>query len=181
MRPLTAVLTGLTVLSAGAMAGTFFAFAVGVMPGLSAGSPATAVSAMRHINARIENPFFLAVFMLVPVFAAVAGVLALRSGQRTAGVLLLVAAAVYVVGTIITTGAVNVPLNQTLASASPHADPATVWADFVGRWNVGNTVRTLASSATLLLAAAAFAARSATPKAAAAAELVTDAVTAVAR
>ena len=181
MRPLTAVLTGLTVLSAGAMTGTFFAFAVGVMPGLSAASPATAVAAMRQINARIENPFFLALFMLVPVFAAVAGFLALRSGQRTAGLLLLAAAAVYVVGTIITTGAVNVPLNQALAAASPHADPATVWADFVGRWNVGNMVRTLASSATLVLAAAAFAAKAATPKTSAAAELVTNAVTAVAR
>jgi uncharacterized membrane protein len=181
VRPLTAVLTGLTVLSAGAMAGTFFAFAVGVMPGLSASSPATAVAAMRHINARIENPFFLAVFTLVPVFAAAAGFLALRSGQRTAGLLLLVAAGGYVVGTIVTTGAVNVPLNQTLAAASPHADPATVWADFVGRWNVGNTVRTLASSATLVLAAAAFAAKAASPTASAAAELVTDAVAAVGR
>lgn len=181
MRPLTAVLTGLTVLSAGAMAGTFFAFAVGVMPGLSAAGPATAVPAMRHINARIENPLFLAVFMLVPVFAAVAGILALRSGQRAAGLLLLVAAGVYVVGTIVTTGAVNVPLNQALAAAPPHADPATVWADFVGRWNVGNVVRTLASSATLVLAAAAFAAKAATPTVSASAELVTNAVAAAGR
>ncbi|MFC8734263.1 DUF1772 domain-containing protein [Luteimicrobium sp. NPDC057192] len=181
MRPLTAVLTGLTVLSAGAMAGTFFAFAVGVMPGLSAAGPATAVPAMRQINARIENPLFLAVFMLVPVFAAVAGFLALRSGQRTAGLLLLAAAAVYVVGTIVTTGAVNVPLNQALAAAKPHADPATVWADFIGRWNAGNLVRTIASSATLVLAAAAFAAKGATPKASAAADLVSTTVAAVAR
>ena len=181
MRPLTAVLTGLTVLSAGAMAGTFFAFAVGVMPGLSASSPATAVAAMRHINARIENPFFLAVFTLVPVFAAVAGFLALRSGERTAGLLLLVAAAVYVLGTIVTTGTVNVPLNQTLAAASPHADPAAVWASFVGRWNTGNAVRAVASTGTLLLAACAFAARTAAPRAGSAAESVTDAVMTLAR
>ncbi|WP_129843186.1 anthrone oxygenase family protein [Streptomyces sp. RFCAC02] len=139
----------LTLVTAGLMAGTFFGFSVSVIPGLDAIAPEEAVRAMQSMNEKILNPLFLGAFVGVPVAAAGAGVLLLRAGHRAAAIAFLAAAAVYFFGALMPTGAINVPMNDVLAAATPSAD---AWADFSARWARWNAVRTAASVVTVVLA-----------------------------
>ncbi|GAA4065515.1 DUF1772 domain-containing protein [Actinomadura miaoliensis] len=153
---LAAVSAALSILMTAGTAGTFFGFSVGVMPGLDAARASAAIDAMQGVNQRIQNPVFLAAFLLAPVAAAAAGVLLLTAGQRSAGLLFLAAAAVYVLGALLPTVVVNVPMNNALdvtAIPSDPAEAARVWADYSGRWTTWNTVRTVFSGAGVLLMA----------------------------
>lgn len=135
-----------TLLLTGAVAGVFFAYSVSVMMGLDAIRPEQAIAAMRSINEKIQNAVFLATFLLTPVAAAVTGVLLLVLGQRTAGIVFFLAAAAYVVGALIPSFAVNIPMNDTLDAARPSAaEAARVWSDYSSRWTLWNHVRTVSS------------------------------------
>jgi uncharacterized membrane protein len=135
-----------TLLLTGAVAGVFFAYSVSVMIGLDAIRPEQAIAAMRSINDKIQNAVFLATFLLTPVAAAVTGVLLLVLGQRTAGIVFFLAAAAYVVGALIPSFAVNIPMNDTLDAARPSAaEAARVWSDYSSRWTLWNHVRTVSS------------------------------------
>ena len=151
-----AAATAVAVLLTGGMAGIFLAFSVAVMPGLNAARASAAVEAMQQINQKILNPVFLVHFSGAPLAAAAAGVLLLVAGQRQAGVLFLAAAAVYVLGVIGPTAAVNVPMNDALDAAGNPAgasEAARIWGAYTGRWTAWNTLRGVASSVSLLLMA----------------------------
>ncbi|MDL4776538.1 MULTISPECIES: DUF1772 domain-containing protein [Thermomonosporaceae] len=151
---LTAVTAALSFLMAAGMAGTFFAFSVGVMPGLNATRATSAIAAMQAINQRIQNPLFLGAFMLAPVLAVIAGVLLLTAGQKSAALLFFAAAAVYFVGAFMPTVVVNVPMNNDLDAVkvpSDLAEAAGIWSDYSGRWTLWNGVRALFSFGGVLL------------------------------
>ncbi|WP_019634639.1 DUF1772 domain-containing protein [Actinomadura atramentaria] len=160
MRTALATVPGvLSLLMSAAMAGTFFGFSVGVMPGLNATPGAASIAAMQGINQRIQNPLFLAAFMLMPVAAAVAGIALWSMDRRAAALLFFAAAAVYVVGAFLPTVAVNVPMNDALARLripSDAADAAREWTRYSGRWTAWNHVRALFSTAAVALVAAGF-------------------------
>ncbi|WP_328600866.1 anthrone oxygenase family protein [Actinomadura physcomitrii] len=108
---------------------------------------------MQTINQRIQNPLFVGMFMLLPVFAAVAGVLLMTMDQKAAGILFLAAAAVYVLGALFPSFAVNIPMNNDLDGVTipKHAaDAARIWQDYSGRWTAWNTVRAVFSWISLL-------------------------------
>ena len=141
-----------TLLLTGAVAGLFFAYSVSVMMGLDAIRPEQAIAAMRSINEKIQNAVFLASFLLAPVAAVVTGVLLLVLGQRTAGVVFFLAAATYVLGTLIPSFAVNIPMNDALDAARPSAaEAARVWSDYSSRWTLWNHVRTVSSLLSMVL------------------------------
>jgi uncharacterized membrane protein len=143
----------LSLIMAAGMAGTFFGFSTGVMPGLNAAKPASAIDAMQSINQRIQNPVFVAMFLLVPVLAVAAGVLLLTLDQKSAAVLFFVAAGVYFAGALVPSFAVNIPMNNDLDRVAIPADltaAAKVWSDYSGRWTAWNTVRAVFSWASLL-------------------------------
>ncbi|WUI03421.1 DUF1772 domain-containing protein [Spirillospora sp. NBC_00431] len=151
---LATVSVTLSIIMAAAMAGTFFAFSIGVMRGLDAARPAAALDAMQGINQKIQNPVFGLMFVLVPVLAIAAGVLLVTMDQKSAAILFFVAAAVYFVGALVPTFVVNVPMNNDLDALTIPKDPAgaaKAWSDFSGRWTAWNTVRTLFSFASLLV------------------------------
>ena len=153
---LAGVSVTLSIIMAAGMAGTFLGFSTGVMPGLNAAKPTSAIDAMQGINNKIQNPLFVGMFMLVPVLAIAAGVLLLTMDQKAAAVLFFVAAAVYVVGALVPSFAVNIPMNDRLdATAIPKdmAEAARVWSDYSGRWTAWNTVRAVFSFASLLVMA----------------------------
>ncbi|MEU7842182.1 anthrone oxygenase family protein [Micromonospora sp. NPDC049114] len=144
-----------TVVVTGAITGVYYAFSVAVMPGLNAVAPGTAIPAMTSINQRIQNPLFFVTFFGPLVAATVTGVLLLLLGKRSAGVLFLMAAAVYLVGAFIPTVVVNVPMNENLDAAGVPTDPAEaarVWASYSSAWTSWNSVRAGASLISLLLA-----------------------------
>ncbi|NEA24789.1 DUF1772 domain-containing protein [Actinomadura bangladeshensis] len=150
---LAGVSVTLSLIMAAGMAGTFFGFSTGVMPGLNAARPGSAIDAMQSINQRIQNPVFVGMFLLVPVLAAAAGVLLLTLDQKSAAILFFVAAGVYFVGALVPSFAVNIPMNNDLdgvAVPKDLAEAAKVWSDYSGRWTAWNTVRAVFSWASVL-------------------------------
>ncbi|UED87224.1 DUF1772 domain-containing protein [Streptomyces profundus] len=141
----------LTLVLAAVVAGTFFAFSVSVLPGLNTLEPERAVASMRAMNAKILNPLFLTPFMAVPLTAIATALALLALGHRAAALAFVAAAVTYAVGAFLPTVAVNVPLNEALATGT--ADPATSWQDFAPRWAHFNALRTASGTATVLLSA----------------------------
>jgi uncharacterized membrane protein len=156
MTNVAALSATLTLVAAGVMTGVFFAFSVSVMPGLDAIDPQRAVAAMRSINEKIVNPVFLTAFLGMPLAAALTGALLLATGHRGAGAAFLAAAGVYLLGALMPTFIINVPMNNTLAAAGTPDDAAHaagLWADYSPRWTTWNTTRAAFSTLSLLLAA----------------------------
>ena len=143
----------LSIIMAAGMAGTYFAFSTGVMPGLDAARPASAIDAMQAVNQKIQNPLFIAMFLLVPVAAIAAGVLLLTMDEKSAGLLFLAAAGVYAAGALVPSFAVNIPMNNALdgtAIPADAAEAAKAWSDYSGRWTAWNNLRAVASWASIL-------------------------------
>ncbi|MDG4795224.1 anthrone oxygenase family protein [Micromonospora sp. WMMD1082] len=142
-----AVLAGAT-LATGLVAGLFFAYACSVMPGLAATDGRTLLGAMRSINRKIINGWFLSVFLGGPLLVVVAVVG--QFGTRGAVFGWLVAALVCHLVTLGVTGRCNVPLNNRLDAAGPVdgiTDPAAVRQWFEAPWVRWNLVRTVSSVA----------------------------------
>lgn len=135
----------------GVMAGFFFAFSNTVMPGLDLMSGTEALLAMQNINIAVRNPVFFSVFATTPILSIVLAVVCLVSGQyRRTGILLLLAMAIYIVGVVVLTGVINVPMNRSLALLS--AMSAGDWIVWSAEWTLSNHVRTVASVLSLVLA-----------------------------
>ncbi|QFG27390.1 DUF1772 domain-containing protein [Actinomadura sp. WMMB 499] len=144
----------------GAVFGFFYAWVCSTMWGLDDADPRVAIAAMQSMNASVRNAVFFPAFFLTPAVMALAAVLALRARRRAPAVLLAVAAAVYLGGGLLLTMLVNVPMNEDLAAVAVPAsaeEARRVWADYSGRWQLFNQIRTVASGASLLLAAVALA------------------------
>ncbi len=132
----------LGLLASALMAGFFYAYSVSVMRGLDATEPLAAALAMRNINALIQTPVFFFGFFGALVFPLVAAFLVTRPVMLLA----LAGAIVYGLGTFAVTMAINVPMNDALAAATPTVEnAATLWRDYTGPWTRWNHVRTLTS------------------------------------
>ena len=73
-----------------------------------------------------------------------------------AAALFLGAAAVYLVGGLVLTMTVNVPMNEELAAVAVPASVEAaqqIWDDYSGRWQTWNIVRTMCTGVSLILAA----------------------------
>ncbi|MFD3335367.1 DUF1772 domain-containing protein [Streptomyces sp. NPDC058700] len=149
MKNLQTVVLLAATLSTGLMAGLFAAFSYAVMPGLARSSDHTLVEAMQGINKAIVNPAFMLPFMGSIPLLGLAVFLAWRDEGRPALPWLIVALVLYLVAFVVTT-AVNVPLNDRLASVGDLAHIshlAQVRTDFENRWVVWNHVRALLHTA----------------------------------
>ena len=126
------------------------------MYGLDAADPRVAIAAMQAVNEQIRNAVFFPAFFLTPMALAVPGVLFWRQGFRGAGALFLAGALVYLLGGLGLTMAVNVPMNEELATVVvPESNrPSPQYLDRLHRplqfWNL---VRTVFSGVALLLGA----------------------------
>lgn len=133
----------LATLAMGLMAGLFFAWAQGIMPGLGRSGDRTFVEAMQEMNRAILNGWFALAFGGAVVLTALAGAMHLRADGRS---LLpwIGAALVLYLAVLVITGAVNVPLNNQIEAAGPVAkipDLAAVRAHFETTWVRWNVVR----------------------------------------
>ncbi|MGH8878827.1 MAG: DUF1772 domain-containing protein [Stackebrandtia sp.] len=155
MTQVALVLSLLTVLMAGLMAGTFFTWSNAVMTGLDAIEPRQAIAAMRGMNDKILNPLFLAVFMLTGIVGFAAALLLWIDTRTGAAVAMFIAAGFYVLGSNGITASINVPMNNKLVAASVPDDEAAVakmWTDFSSRWRRWNSVRALLCAVSLVMA-----------------------------
>jgi len=143
----------LAALGSGLIGGVFFAFSAFVMAALGRLPPDQGVSAMQAINVAVLNPWFLAAFFGTAAACAVLAIAVFFRWSEPGAILLLAGSLLYLVGTILVTLRLNVPLNDALAAARPEvAESAVLWKRYLTEWTAWNHLRTAAS----LAAAAAF-------------------------
>lgn len=140
-------------LGTGLSAGVFFAFSNFVMKALTALPASKGIAAMQSINITVVNPLFMGILFGTAV-ACLALLGCALAGLREPGSVYLIAGSVlYLIAVIVTTGAFNVPLNNSLARLDATSIEApSLWAEYVIRWLTWNHVRTVGS----ILASAAF-------------------------
>ncbi|MFN4098543.1 MAG: DUF1772 domain-containing protein [Pararhodobacter sp.] len=144
----------LSLVLTGAIFGFFYAWTVSTMWGLDAADPRIAIAAMQAMNASVRNAAFAPVFFGTPfvlLFAAAAAMVA----DRRAAWLLAVAGVTYLVGGLILTATINVPMNEALGALPvPESidEAAAIWAGYSPRWQGYNQLRMVVSGVSLLLA-----------------------------
>lgn len=139
------LLTAVTTIGSAAVGGIFYAFSSFVMPGLNRTGSASAITAMRGINAEAQaNAPFLVLFFGTTVLAVILGIVALVQLGRPGSAYLLAGAVLAVLPAVITV-AFNVPLNDRL-------DDGLAWQAYLvpwSAWNHGRTVTALLGAALL--------------------------------
>ncbi len=136
----------------GLVAGIFYAFSSFVMGALGRVPPAHGIEAMQAINVVVINRSFMLAFFGTAILCCALLVAAYLRWNDGSGKLLLLGSLLYLVGTIGVTMAFNVPLNNALAAVRPETpEAATLWAHYLDRWTMWNTVRTVAPTASMIL------------------------------
>ncbi|GAA1565154.1 DUF1772 domain-containing protein [Kribbella sancticallisti] len=147
---MTKVLTLAALVGTALMGGLFFAFGTAVMGSLQRMPAGQGAAAMNLINVRIQNPLFLLFFVgtaFVCLALAVLGFVRDSPGKWW----LLAGSALYLVGVIVLSFAVNIPLNDQLAAVDPaSAAGAAEWQNYLAKWNPTNNVRAIACALAVL-------------------------------
>lgn len=140
---LTRTLTIAALVGSGLIAGVCFTFSTAIMGSLQRMPAGQGATAMNLINVRIQNPLFLLIFLVTALICVALPILAFV--QDSPGKWwLLIGSALYVVGVIIVSIAVNIPLNEHLATIDPNsAAGAAEWRDYLAKWNPANNIRFL--------------------------------------
>ena len=150
-------LAALALLHSGAMFGFFYAWVCSTMWGLDTADPNVAISAMQAMNASVRNPVFALGYFGTPLVLATVALAAWKGEERRATILFGAGSLLYVLGVMVPTSMVNVPLNETLAAVeAPLAGPRAeqVWLSYSAPWQFWNTIRAAVAGAALLLAGA---------------------------
>ncbi|GAA2637170.1 anthrone oxygenase family protein [Paractinoplanes durhamensis] len=135
-----AVLFAATI-TAGMMAGLFYAYSISVMPALRDADAAVFVEVLQRINRAITNGWFFLCFAGTLVLAATATVLYALSGPGKVLVPTAIGLGLYA-GQLALTAGLHIPLNNALDAAGT-TDPAAARRAFEPRWVPWNHVRTL--------------------------------------
>jgi uncharacterized membrane protein len=142
------LLTLVSALGCGLIAGVFFAFSTFVMTALARLPPAQGIAAMQSINVAVINPWFMTAFLGTGAGCLALAVSSLLTWHKPGAVYLLVGSLLYLVGTLLVTMVCNVPRNDALAAVDPaSAEGARLWASYVTSWTAWNHVRTVAALA----------------------------------
>jgi uncharacterized membrane protein len=147
------VLTLVTALGCGLVAGFFFAFSACVMKALARLPAAQGLAAMQSINVVVINVLVMGALFGTAGACIVLVVGAIIEWGEAYAVYLLLGSLIYLVGGILVTIVYHVPRNDALATVDPNSpDAARHWTRYVRDWTAANHVRTLAplASATLL-------------------------------
>ena len=150
----TGAVTAAAAVGSGAVGGVFFAFSGFVMPALDRLSPAQAAAAMQSINVTAVRPPLMITLFATTALAVAAPLLA-RRGSDQPTLLLIIAGALYLIGTVGTTIVGNVPLNDALARTAAATTDAATWTAWSSAWTARNHVRTVAALAATALYAVA--------------------------
>jgi uncharacterized membrane protein len=146
------VLTLVTALACGLVAGFFFAFSATVMKALTRVPALQALAAMQTINTVVINPLVMLALFGTALACVVLVIAAFVEWGEPYAVFLLVGGLLYLVGVIVLTIAYHVPRNDALATVDP-ADPGATdhWRRYARAWTTWNHVRTVAPLAAAAL------------------------------
>jgi uncharacterized membrane protein len=141
-----------SIVACGLLAGLYFAFSAFVMTAFARIDVAAGVAAMNSINRLIRRSWFVPLFVgssLSSLALAVIGALHWSEGGACAA---LAGGVIYFVGMFVVTMICNVPRNNALDASDPAtAEGRALWARYIKEWTAWNHVRTLASTAALIL------------------------------
>ena len=107
---------------------------------------------MQGINAVIRNPAFAPSFFFTPVLIFVTA--ALAYGSCLPWRCFVAAGSLYVLGALLLTFWVNVPMNEALAQITIPTDSAvasSIWQAYSAPWQFWNTLRTVVSGFALII------------------------------
>jgi uncharacterized membrane protein len=142
------IVTLLSALGSGLIAGVFFAFSAFVMKALARLPPAQGIAAMQSINVVVLNRWFFAAFFGTAAGCILLAIASLWMWREPGAIHRLIGSALYLIGTILVTIACNVPQNDALAAVDPaSAEGARLWNRYLTDWTFWNHVRTAASLA----------------------------------
>ena len=137
------------------MAGLFYAWSCSVMLGFARLSDREFISAMQATNRAIQNPIFFAAFFGAPILLPLSVFLHYGQALTMRFWFLLAATIIYLIGTFGVTIFGNVPLNNMLdrfdLQVASEEETALQRANFEGRWNNLNTIRTVSSTLAITL------------------------------
>ncbi len=151
MSALVSILVPVASVAAAIVSGIVFIFSNTVMSALARRGAQEGAAAMVAINEVILNPTFVALFVGTGVVCLLAAAGAVITGHE-ARVLIVLGAATYLLGMLLVTGVVNVPLNDRLAEIPLGTEAAAAfWNHYLDRWSWWNTFRTVAGIVSALL------------------------------
>jgi uncharacterized membrane protein len=137
-------LTILAAVGSGIMGGLFFAYSTSVMGALGRIAPSSGIAAMQAIDVVIQNPVFFIAFFGPALLSIVLVIAALFGWHGGSALPIYAGAAFYLVGIIVVTMAINVPMNNALAAVDPaSAEGAQYWSTYLSNWTAWNHVRTV--------------------------------------
>jgi uncharacterized membrane protein len=146
------ILTLLSALGCGLIAGVFFAFSAFVMKALAGLPPPQGIAAMQSINVAVLNRWFFAAFFGAAAACLVLAVSSMFMRHEPGANYRLIGSALYLIGTMLVTIVFNVPRNEALAAVDPaSANAASLWASYVTVWTAWNHVRSVAALAAAAL------------------------------
>jgi uncharacterized membrane protein len=149
------ILLQLSIIAYALVAGVFLAFSDFIMRSLALTGGLGGVEAMQVINREVFRWVFMALFLGMAAVSVVIAGYAWVGLNGPAGMLIVLAALVYLFGCFGVTVAFNVPMNQALAGMELTSEATRdYWLQsYVPRWTFWNSVRTGAAalSAALLL------------------------------
>ena len=139
------ILTLLTALGCGLMAGIFFIFSNTVMNALAQLQPPQGIAAMQSINRVILNPLFFVTFMGTAVISILLAISLVWIWNQPGSIYILLGVLCYFVGAFFVTIVFNVPMNEALDKVEPDSiEAANLWAKYLTNWTAWNHVRTVA-------------------------------------
>lgn len=144
----------LSLLFSGAVFGFFYAWVCSTLWGLDTADPNVAIVAIQAMNANVRNWVFAPAFFGTPVVLAATALVAWVSAERRAALLFAAGGVLYLMGGMILTITVHVPMNEALALVEAPLDAARAqetWQAYSVPWQRWNIVRAVASGITLLL------------------------------
>ena len=149
IRPLCLI----SLVSAGALFGFFYAWVCSTMLGLDAADPRIAIAAMQAMNASVRNAVFAPAFIGTPVLLMITTLILYQTAHRAAALWFGAATLIVAALGVILTMAVNVPMNEALAVLTVPEDveaARAIWQDYSPDWQFWNQMRTIATGIGLL-------------------------------
>lgn len=141
------ILTFISILGCGLIAGIFFAFSTFVMQALSRLKASKGIEAMQNINVTVLNLWFLGTFMGTAVICLILAVSTYWRWGQPGMNYLLTGSLLYIIGTFLVTVFYNVPMNNALKSmVSTSEEASDYWLYiYLTKWTFWNHVRTTAA------------------------------------
>ena len=149
---ITTALLWFSAIGCGLLAGLYFAFSAFINSALGRIEAPAGIAAMNSINVVIVRSPFMPLFLGSSLAALILAGVALFQWHQPGSVAIFAGGVIYVIGMFVCTIVFNVPLNNALLAVDPaSANGADVWAKFLREWTFWNHIRTIASTAAMVL------------------------------